>query len=74
MGLREALNMRLLGGEVTADKYARFNSLRFKLISHNSEYEKFLGTKSKALRMLVSVFVEHPSAIMKLAEKVDKDE
>ena len=74
MALLEKLNMRLLGGEVTADKYAKFNSLRHDLTSRNPDYEKFLGTKSRAVRMFVDVFIEYPNALMELADKVSKND
>lgn len=74
MGIRNALNMRLLAGEVTADKLAKFNALRHTLISQNNEYESFLGTKSKAIRTFVEIFIEYPNSIMELAEKVNKNE
>jgi len=63
-------DMRLLGGEVTSRKFARFNSLRHDLISKNPDYEKYLMSKSKAVRMFVDVFIEYPDVVMGLAEKI----
>jgi len=74
MGIIERLNMRLLGGEVTAEKFARFNAMRHTMISRNPDYEQFLGSKSKAVRMFVNIFIEYPTTIMELAEKVNEDE
>ena len=71
--IKQKFNMRVLGGEVAADKLAKFNSLRHILVSKNPDYEKFLGTKSRAIRTFVYVFLEYPNVFMELTERVYKE-
>ena len=66
-------DMRLIAGEVSAEKFARFNSLRFSLMARNEEDKKFLEKKSRFIRTAVDIFVEKPDVFMSLAREVSSE-
>ena len=70
MGL---FNMRLIAGEVSAEKFARFNALRFSLMTRDPDDSRYLEKKGWFVRTCVDIFVERPDAFMKLAREVSNE-
>jgi hypothetical protein len=74
--IKELFDLRLLGGEVPAETFMKFNRLRFDIIEKHPEYEKYLKSKSSTIRMFVNVFLKFPNELLSLAlrnERGDKD-
>ena len=63
--------MRLLAGEVTADKYARFNSIRDDLRKYNEKYDKYFKNKQMAVRSFVDIFITYNPDYMKLIDRLE---
>ena len=70
--IKELFDLRLLGGEVPKDTFMRFNKLRFDIIHEHPEYEKYLKSKSCAVRMFVNVFLAAPYEIIGMAVRLEK--
>ena len=70
-GIGEIFNQRILGGEIPAEKFTQLNKLRYDIISKHPEFEKYLQTKSKLVRMLAVVFIEHPYEIIAMAVEIE---
>jgi hypothetical protein len=70
--IKALFNLRLLGGEVPVDDFMKFNKLRFDIIEKHPEHERYLKSKSSAIRMFVNMFLVMPYEVLELAIKSEK--
>lgn len=66
--------LRLIAGEVEAEKLQEFNFIRQFLIRKDKKYERFVGTKSKAIRTFINIMNTYPLDVINLAEKAERGE
>ncbi len=66
-------DMRLIAGEVSAEKFARFNALRFSLMTRNPDDSRYLEKKGWFIRTCVDIFIKKPDIFMKLAREVPNE-
>ena len=68
--VKRIFNQHLIGGEVSNETFVEFNRVRFEIAGKYPKYEERMKTKSSVIRMLAEVFIEYPTAVIEMHEKV----